>query len=58
MGLVQLKKVNKTLEALGKFQEYYNGLNYSERNEMFMIIQARNRKQRVSQEQTKKELSK
>lgn len=53
MGLVQLKKVNKTLEALSKFQEQYNNLNYSERNEMFMIIQARNRKQRVANEETK-----
>lgn len=52
MGFIQLKKVVKTLDALEKFEERYNDLNYSERNEMFMIIQARNRKQTISQEQT------
>lgn len=52
MGLVQLKKVVKTLKALGEFQKQYNDLNYSERNEMFLIIQSRNRKQMISQEST------
>jgi hypothetical protein len=41
MGFIQLKKVVKAIDKLESFQNAYAELNYSERNEMYAILQSR-----------------